>query len=82
MMAFHGSSFFLSGMSALTDWRPKLAYHAHLMPFTAQSNVEKSPPQTPKLPPSTGARALIAVIAPMRRSPYGELLLRVLNAKP
>lgn len=31
------------------------------------------PPQTPKFPPRTGARALIAVMAPMRRSPYGEL---------
>jgi len=41
-------------------------------PFTAQSNVEKRPPQTPKLPPNTGARALIAVRAPIRRSPYGE----------
>lgn len=46
----------------------------HLMPFTAQSNVENRPPHTPKLPPRTGARALMAVIAPMRRSPYGELL--------
>jgi len=43
-----------------------------LTPLTAQSNVEKSPPQTPKLPPNTGARALIAVRAPIRRSPYGE----------
>lgn len=43
------------------------------MPLTAQSYVLNSPPQTPKLPPSTGARAFIAVIAPMRRSPYGEL---------
>lgn len=32
-------------------------------PFTAQSNVLNRPPQTPKLPPSTGARALMAVIA-------------------
>ena len=31
--------------------------------MTAQSNVEKRPPQTPKLPPITGALALIAVIA-------------------
>jgi hypothetical protein len=46
----------------------------HLMPFTAQSNVENRPPHTPKLPPRTGARALMAVTAPMRRSPYGELL--------
>lgn len=43
------------------------------IPLTAQSNVEKRPPQTPKLPPSTGARAFMAVRAPMRRSPYGEL---------
>ena len=40
-----------------------------LSPFTAQSNVLNSPPQTPKLPPRTGARAFIAVRAPMRRSP-------------
>lgn len=40
-----------------------------LIPLTAQSNVENSPPQTPKLPPSTGARALIAVNAPIRLSP-------------
>jgi hypothetical protein len=40
-----------------------------LIPFTAQSNVENSPPQTPKLPPNTGALALIAVSAPIRRSP-------------
>jgi hypothetical protein len=32
-------------------------------PFTAQSNVLNMPPQTPKLPPRTGARALIAVRA-------------------
>jgi hypothetical protein len=44
MMAFHGSSFFRT-------------------PLTAQSNVLNMPPQTPKLPPSTGARALIAVRA-------------------
>jgi hypothetical protein len=33
------------------------------MPLTAQSKDEKSPPQTPKLPPRTGARALMAVSA-------------------
>jgi len=43
-----------------------------LIPFTAQSNVENNPPHTPKLPPRTGARALIAVRAPIRLSPYGE----------
>lgn len=32
-------------------------------PLTAQSNVENMPPHTPKLPPRTGARAFIAVIA-------------------
>lgn len=32
-------------------------------PFTAQSNVLNKPPQTPKFPPRTGARALIAVMA-------------------
>jgi hypothetical protein len=49
-----------------------MAFHGSsffLMPFTAQSYALNRPPQTPKLPPSTGARALIAVIAPMRRSP-------------
>lgn len=44
MMAFHGSSFLRT-------------------PLTAQSKVENSPPQTPKFPPNTGARAFIAVIA-------------------
>lgn len=39
------------------------------MPLTAQSNVENMPPQTPKLPPNTGARALIAPNDPTRRSP-------------
>ena len=39
-------------------------------PFTAQSNVENIPPQTPKLPPVTGARALIVEMEPARRSPY------------
>lgn len=33
------------------------------MPLTAQSKVLNMPPQTPKLPPRTGARALIAVRA-------------------
>lgn len=37
------------------------------IPLTAQSNVLNMPPQTPKLPPSTGARALIAVMAGERR---------------
>lgn len=32
-------------------------------PLTAQSKEEKRPPQTPKLPPRTGARALMAVMA-------------------
>jgi hypothetical protein len=40
------------------------------MPLTAQSNVLNMPPQTPKLPPSTGARALIAVMAGGKRSQY------------
>lgn len=44
------------------------------IPFTAQSKVENNPPQTPKFPPSTGARALIAVRAPILRSPYGLFL--------
>ena len=36
-------------------------------PLTAQSKVLNMPPQTPKLPPRTGARALTAVIAGVRR---------------
>lgn len=40
-------------------------------PLMAQSNVLKRPPQTPKLPPRTGARILTAVMAPIRLSPYG-----------
>jgi len=42
------------------------------IPLTAQSNVLNMPPHTPKLPPVTGARALMAVIMPILRSPYGE----------
>lgn len=45
-----------------------------LIALTEQSNVENKPPQTPKLPPTTGTRALIALIAPIRLSPYGEFL--------
>jgi hypothetical protein len=41
------------------------------IPLTAQSYVENNPPQTPKLPPRTGALAFIAVIAPILLSPYG-----------
>jgi hypothetical protein len=44
------------------------------IPLTAQSNVLKRPPHTPKLPPRTGARILIAVMAPTRLSPYGLFL--------
>lgn len=40
--------------------------------FTAQSNVENMPPQIPKLPPVTGARAFMEEMAPTKRSPcYG-----------
>jgi hypothetical protein len=49
-----------------------IAFHASSFcrhPFTAQSNVENIPPQTPKFPPVTGARAFIEEIAPMSRSP-------------
>lgn len=49
-----------------------MAFHGSsfcLYPLTAQSKVEKRPPQTPKLPPRTGARALIAERDPTRRSP-------------
>lgn len=50
-----------------------MAFHMSsfcLHPFTAQSNVENMPPQTPKFPPVTGARALMTETAPTRRSPY------------
>jgi hypothetical protein len=50
-----------------------IAFHASSFcryPFTAQSNVENMPPQTPKFPPVTGARALIVEMEPARRSPY------------
>ena len=50
-----------------------MAFHASSFcrnPFTAQSNVENMPPQTPKLPPVTGARAFIVEREPARRSPY------------
>jgi len=52
-----------------------IAFHASSFcryPLTAQSNVENIPPHTPKLPPVTGARALIVDIAPTSRSPRGE----------
>jgi len=54
-----------------------MAFHISsfcLQPFTAQSNVENIPPQTPKFPPVTGARALMTDNAPTRRSPLGEFL--------
>ena len=38
-------------------------------PFTAQSKVENMPPHTPKLPPVTGARALMTDMAPTNRPP-------------
>jgi len=49
-----------------------MAFHASSFcryPFTAQSNVENMPPQTPKLPPVTGARAFMVEMEPARRSP-------------
>jgi hypothetical protein len=58
--------------AAVEDYRDILALYGSsffLIPVTAQSKVEKSPPHIPKFPPSTGARALMAVRAPMRRSP-------------
>jgi hypothetical protein len=53
-----------------------IAFHGSsfcLYPFTAQSKDENNPPQTPKFPPKTGARALMADTEPIRRSPRGEL---------
>jgi hypothetical protein len=81
-MPFQGSSFFLEICVSPSNhaWHHRFIETAsHLMPLTAQSNVENKPPQTPKLPPRTGARALIAVIAPIRRSPYGEFLCTYQN---
>ncbi len=49
-----------------------MAFHASSFcrqPLTAQSNVENMPPQTPKFPPVTGARAFIEEMAPTKRSP-------------
>lgn len=40
-----------------------------LTALTVQSKVENKPPQTPKLPPTTGALALIAERAPYPLSP-------------
>ncbi|TIA83923.1 hypothetical protein E3P98_00524 [Wallemia ichthyophaga] len=45
-----------------------------LTPLTAQSNDENIPPHTPKLPPSTGALALIAAKLPGNLSPRGLFL--------
>lgn len=75
-IAFHGSSFFLKTVRGLPTYIgiPDNTGFMYLMPFTAQSKLLNSPPQTPKLPPRTGARAFRAVSAPMRRSPCGELL--------
>jgi hypothetical protein len=81
-IAFQGSSFFLlehqhvpnPGTVVHILWADLNEDTPYLMPFTAQSKLLKSPPHTPKLPPRTGARALRATMAPMRRSPYGELL--------
>ena len=42
------------------------------MDLTLQSNDVNSPPQIPKLPPRTGARALMAETEPRKRSPRGE----------
>jgi hypothetical protein len=74
-MAFHGSSFFLESVSLryLATSLMSPAGYPHLIPFTAQSSVGNSPPQTPRLPPRTGERAFMAVIAPMHRSPWAAL---------
>lgn len=39
-------------------------------PLTRQSKLENMPPHTPKLPPTTGALALIAANDPLNLSPY------------
>jgi len=74
-IAFQGSSFLLRRMSR--DFESQAGgnhEHAYLRPLTAQSKEEKRPPQTPKFPPRTGARALIDTSALIRRSPWGALL--------
>jgi hypothetical protein len=43
-----------------------------LYPLTAQSKLENRPPQIPKFPPKTGARALMALKEPASRSPRGD----------
>lgn len=72
MMAFQGSSFLRTPLTAQSAEKCQLSckclscnacLHEHGAYRGRIPNVEKSPPQTPKLPPSTGARALIAVIA-------------------
>jgi len=40
-------------------------------PLTRQSKLENMPPHTPKLPPTTGALALIAASDPLNLSPLG-----------
>jgi hypothetical protein len=51
-------------------------------PLTAQSNVLNIPPQTPKFPPVTGARAFTEERAPTRRSPYASSTCQHLESKP
>lgn len=66
MIAFQGSSFLLlvgwvsEGYKGVLEELRRALYR---IPLTAQSNVEKRPPHTPKFPPNMGARALMAVIA-------------------
>lgn len=58
-----------------------IAFHASSFcrhPLIAQSKVENIPPQTPKLPPVTGARAFIDEIAPTKRSPYKDIDIVIL----
>ena len=68
MIAFQGSSFFRILFDLLIQALHQMSV-GNPYPLTAQSYVEKRPPQTPKLPPSTGALAFMAVIAPILRSP-------------
>jgi hypothetical protein len=62
MMAFQGSSFRRTPLTAQSRDCQK-GHAADILCRKNVPNVEKSPPHTPKLPPRTGARALIAVIA-------------------
>ena len=75
MMAFHGSSFLLTPFTAQSkvENRPPqtiqhvLVYSSLLLSLVLRFGMSIPP----KFPPRTGARSLIAVMAPIRLSPTG-----------